>query len=665
MLLSKARVNLFRSITDSGEVLIDSHVTVLVGQNESGKTAFLQALHRAQSVEKSVSFDVTEDYPRKHLTSYQKKHEAKPDRVVELTYKLEDEEVNKINRFFGCKIITDGLEFTNYHDYKGNHSVGLHIADRPYIQHQIAKASLPSNLTEACASIETVSKLINFLRDSDLNLEGKTFLAGLEQTFEGLSAGWKGIDYVVYQKFCRPNLPKFLYFDDYSLLPGKLNLLEYQQHIEKAKGTPSAMDAGERTMMGLFEMADITIEELTSPSGYETIKAKLESISNSITDKIFEYWKQNQELDVSFDIRADSNDRPPYNNGNNLYIRIWNRRHRMSVPFSQRSKGFIWFFSFIVWFENIKRQLGTEADLVLLLDEPGLSLHALAQADLLRYIDELSNSHQVCYTTHSPFMVQSDKLDRVRAVEDKVAEGTKITSNISGSDAKTIFPLQAALGYTIAQNLFISKRNLLVEGPADLIYLQYFSNLMRLKAREPLREDVTIVPTGGLDKIATFIALLRGNQLEAAVLHDYNKRPDPHLDNIVREKLIREKSILNYSLYRGAAPQFRSKTPGLASDVEDMVSPTLYMKLFNAAYAKELSGIVIKESDLPQHDRIVERINQYLQTNSIVLRKSGGFNHYLVASHLASNPPKPSTIDKTSLDQFEALFKAVNGLYSD
>ena len=506
------------------------------------------------------------------------------------------------------------------YSYKGNRSIGLHISDEPYIRHRIAKASLPSNLAETCASLATVSELLDFLKDYDLNLEGKTFLTGLKETFKGLFSGWKGLDYVIYNKYCSPALPKFLYFDDYSLLPGKLNLAEYQQHYEKAKGSPSTMDAGERTMMGLFEMAEITIEELTSPSGYETIKAKLESISNSITDKIFEYWKQNQELDVEFDIRADPNDRPPYNNGNNLFIRISNRRHRMTVPFSQRSKGFIWFFSFIVWFENIKRQLGTEADLILLLDEPGLSLHAMAQADLLRYIDELSKSHQTCYTTHSPFMVQSDKLDRVRTVEDKAVEGTKITSNISGSDPKTIFPLQAALGYTIAQNLFISKRNLLVEGPADLIYLQYFSNLMRLKGREALREDVTIVPVGGLDKIATFIALLRGNQLETVVIHDYNKRPDPHLDTIVREKLIREKLILNYSLYRGATPQSRPKMPGLASDVEDLVFPALYLKLFNAAYAKELAAAVIKESDLPPHERIVERINLYLQAISIVLR---------------------------------------------
>jgi len=77
-------------------------------------------------------------------------------------------------------------------------------------------------------------------------------------------------------------------------------------------------------------------------------KAKLEGIQNSITDKIFEFWKQNQDLDVEFDVKADPTDSAPYNNGSNLYIRIRSRRHRVSMPFDQRSKGFIWFLVFLL-----------------------------------------------------------------------------------------------------------------------------------------------------------------------------------------------------------------------------------------------------------------------------------------------------------------------------
>jgi predicted ATP-dependent endonuclease of OLD family len=65
MLLTKVLVENFKAIDNSGEVSIDPAVTVLVGQNESGKTAFLQALDKARSVRKGVQYNVTEDYPRK------------------------------------------------------------------------------------------------------------------------------------------------------------------------------------------------------------------------------------------------------------------------------------------------------------------------------------------------------------------------------------------------------------------------------------------------------------------------------------------------------------------------------------------------------------------------------------------------------------------------
>ncbi|MCP9496572.1 MAG: AAA family ATPase [Pyrinomonadaceae bacterium MAG19_C2-C3] len=419
--------------------------------------------------------------------------------------------------------------------------------------------------------------------------------------------------------------------------------------------------------MGLLRLAGIKVEDLTNTAGYEEVKAKLEGISISITDKVFEYWTQNKNLDVEFDIRADPQDKPPFNIGNNLYIRIRNRRHRVSVAFSQRSKGFIWFFSFIVWFDSIKQQLNTMDDLVLLLDEPGLSLHALAQADFLRYIDDLSKNHQVLYTTHSPFMVHADRLHQARTVQDTDEAGTKVSSNISTSDPKTIFPLQAALGYTIAQNLFISTNNLLVEGPADLIYLKFFSSMLEKGNKERLRDDVTIVPVGGLDKLATFVALLGANQLELVVLHDFENKPDPRLESLVREKLIRDKHVLHYAMFRNGSNKVTSKTAAtpaafVSSDVEDLLAPDLYLKLFSGAYKAKLNGKEIKESDLPPGDRIIRRIGRYLDTNGILLRASGGFNHYLPAIHLASNPP--SKVDAQTLARFEALFQAVNKLYT-
>lgn len=138
--------------------------------------------------------------------------------------------------------------------------------------------------------------------------------------------------------------------------------------------------------------------------------------------QIFEYQTTNQNLEIRFDIEHTAN------NIRYLNIRIYNSKHRVTLPLKNRSKGFLWFFSFLVWFSKI--QGNKNSNYILLLDEPGLSLHASAQNDLLRFIDEkLAPEYQVIYTTHSPFMIDSLKLNEVRTVYD--TQNPKIGSVMS------------------------------------------------------------------------------------------------------------------------------------------------------------------------------------------------------------------------------------------
>lgn len=89
-------------------------------------------------------------------------------------------------------------------------------------------------------------------------------------------------------------------------------------------------------------------------------------------------------------------------------------------------------------------------------------------------------------------------LHRVRTVLE-ADNGTQISDSIKEKDPDTLFPLQAALGYTLAQNLFITANNLLIEGPSDLVYLQVLSSILEGEKRTALREDITLVPVGGLE----------------------------------------------------------------------------------------------------------------------------------------------------------------------
>jgi hypothetical protein len=452
--------------------------------------------------------------------------------------------------------------------------------------------------------------------------------------------------------------PKFMYFGDYEVLPSKMNLADLAARVEQAKTDPKALTSEHRGILALLRMANISIDAFANPGGLEALISRIEAVSINMTDQIMEFWKQNEDLQVKIDIRGDPADQPPYNNGPNLYIRIANNRHRgVTTPFKQRSRGFIWFFSFLVWFDSVQHQLAegrdSERPLILLLDEPGLSLHALAQEDFLHYIDNLALKQQVIYSTHSPFMIHSDRLHEVRVVEDREKIGTVISDNVSWTDERTIFPLQAALGWTIAQNLFISERNLLVEGAADLVYLQALSSLLEADGRTALREDVTIVPTGGLDKVATFISLLGANKLKIAVFHDYRGAPEQKLIDLMREKLIASKSVLDASQFRDLGT---IGTSGRPSDTEDLFEPETYLHYFNKAFEKKL-GVSVKLAELPPGDRIVERLERHIASKGIVLRPSGGFNHYTPATLLAGDP---SSVDDKSLSRFEALFKTVN-----
>ena len=155
-------------------------------------------------------------------------------------------------------------------------------------------------------------------------------------------------------------------------------------------------------------------------SEYEVRKAALESAATTVSEEVFRYWSQNPELTVELDLdlrEAGHNGQggPPF-----LDVRIRNARHRVTTNFGERSGGLVWFFSFVAAFSELRDDQG----LILLLDEPGLGLHAAGQADLLRYLDEqLAVGHQVVYTTHSPYMIDATRPHRVRTVEDVEGEG--------------------------------------------------------------------------------------------------------------------------------------------------------------------------------------------------------------------------------------------------
>ena len=166
---------------------------------------------------------------------------------------------------------------------------------------------------------------------------------------------------------------------------------------------------------------------------------------------------------MQFDVRPGlSNDPVEMRQGMNIWAEIYDSVHMVSTNLGTRSRGFVWFFSFLAWYSQVKKK---NSPVILLLDEPALSLHAKAQEDLLRYFEEeIKGVHQLIYTTHSPFMVDPQHFERVRIVQDKSIdaidplpqdeEGTKVITSLDDASSDSLFPLQGALGYEIYQTSF-------------------------------------------------------------------------------------------------------------------------------------------------------------------------------------------------------------------
>src|SRR5262249_26730351 len=153
-----------------------------------------------------------------------------------------------------------------------------------------------------------------------------------------------------------------------------------------------------------------------------------------------------------------------------------------------------------------------------------------------------------------------------------------------GSSDESVFPLQAALGYSIAQNLFIAQKNILVEGPTDLLVLQHMGALLEGGGKPGLGNAIP-VPVGGLDKLATFVALLGSNQLKLVVLHARRDAPHQKPYDLVRQKLIERKRVLDFPMFIDAAPS--------EADIEDLLPADAYIAAFNQAYAVELNGVTL------------------------------------------------------------------------
>lgn len=639
--LKKVEIDKYKSFLEKQEINVEAGVTRIVGKNESGKTAFLEALAKFNYFDETdvaYHFDSTNDYPRGLLKKYQQEFPNNDFCVISCSFEISEELLKEIEEDVGGNVFTQNTVIMSkgYNNTMRFENMTANTSN--FINNFLDCHEIKEETKKELSKIKSVNELLETLK-ADSNLQD--IYKELKEDYVDKSFDWKGqIGGYIARQYITPNLPQFLYFDEYYSIPGTISLTKFANGQIDDSFTKEQKDI----TTALFELSNIDINKIMTSDEYEGFIAELEATSNNVTDELLEYWKTNQNLEIKFDIQSKESQGRVVEKL--LQIRIRNTKHRVTLPLRNRSKGFIWFFSFLVWFSKVQ----SKENLIILLDEPGLNLHAEAQEDLLRYIDkELLPRYQVIYTTHSPFMIDSDKLNEVRTVYDSNDSkvGSIISEAIEEKDSSTLFPLQAALGYNIAQNLYISEKNLLVEGVADLMYFTVMSNVLKSNSREGLSDDVTIVPVGGLDKVATFIALLGGNKLNMVCMLDTftNQKGKKRLEDLIKEKIIKEKQVKFFDEYVDRLS---------IADIEDMFEISEYIEMFNKEFVSDYPQI--QEIDIDDTLAIVPQIN--------TLIGSDRFNHYRPARYLTSLCVDKDYFCDDTLNRFEKMFKDINGIFS-
>ncbi|MBP7611553.1 MAG: AAA family ATPase [Paludibacter sp.] len=565
--LDRFKVYNFRSIEESDWIEVSDN-SCLVGTNEAGKTNLLIALWKLNPAnnEPIVPLD---DFPR-HLYSNYKADNHNEDVFIAADFILENALQTEISKELKCdkeqvkrvlvrrkyngnyyiefpysKIDSYPIESLNttIFNFETNlykeeiftkEDVGLQKTVKEFI------TQIKSQLPEATFSKEETEVIISSVKSFCEKTFGKkknlpdyfsTYLVvPLQKMLDAFNGKPIETTKEVRQKVLK-KIPKFVYYSDYGNLDSEIYLPRVIEDFKRDDLGESAR-AKARTLDVLFKYVKLSPEEIYELGNDRKVIIKkldynnrevssveqdlnedevrewadkkrergilLRSAATQLTQSFKQWWLQG---DYIFAFEAD---------GNHFRINVSDKLRPEEIELEGRSRGLQWFFSFFLVF-LVETKEG-HSNTILLLDEPGLSLHPLAQYDLAKFFRKLSEENQLIYTSHSPFLVDMDNLANVKAVYvDSETGRTKVSSNLryNAKDAeKSIYPVHAALGLTVSDTLLLGCLPILVEGPSDQIYLNLIKRYLISTGDLKNAKEIVFIPAGGVKGMAPLTKLL-------------------------------------------------------------------------------------------------------------------------------------------------------------
>ena len=556
MKLTRFKVTNFRSVDDSDWIEVDD-VTALIGVNESGKTNLLLPLWKLNPA-RDGEIQQTSDFPKKMFGEIRAKPADYPfvtaefttdgvtDRIARMAgVTLDVVRIVQVTRFF------DGHYHVTFPEYKLETAVATQWVKEQLSStaEKVGRASvlrqevniqqpLIDGISQAAArffheemSSEELSGLCDQIEALLPDKPAKTskIVPVVEQLLEVLETRIQRIntpnpgDKGDVAGIVISSIPKFVYYSNYGNLDSEIYLPHVVENLKRNDlGAKEAAKA--RTLRVLFSFVDLEAEEIlqlgkdfhdeNDPSrepteeeierineAKQTRSILLQSAGSKLTEKFREWWRQG---DYRFRFEADGN-----------HFRIWvsDVLRSTEVELENRSSGLQWFLSFYLVF--LVESSDQHENATLLLDEPGLSLHPLAQRDLSAFFESLSKSNPIIYTSHSPFLVDADRLERARKVY--VAENgtTKATPDLRHSEdhstqAGAAYAVYSALNLSVAESLLLGCQPIIVEGTSDQLYLTAIKALLVSGGKITPGRELVFPPSGGAKTARTVASILTG-----------------------------------------------------------------------------------------------------------------------------------------------------------
>ncbi|MFN3932067.1 MAG: AAA family ATPase [Brevundimonas sp.] len=309
-------------------------------------------------------------------------------------------------------------------------------------------------------------------------------------------------------------------------LPNSLNI---QKHVveriigkvsktEKSSGVPTVVLGNNRQLQAAAALNDISVH---------------------ISETVFDEWQKvlgsnvsGRELSLQPGIEIATDSSPQ------VFVQFMMKDGAHSYDISERSLGFRWFFSFLLF--TLYRSIGaTQGQTLFLLDEPASNLHARAQAQLLESFPKIaSGGNALIYSTHSHYMVEPSWLEQTSIISNSAIERAEAANSgplkksnpteISATryrrfvgenpDKITYFlPVLDQLDYAPSR-LELTHPSMLVEGKGDYAILEYVKKVVL-----EIGDEVRIVPTRGATGMDDLIGLFLGWGVRFCICLDADK----------------------------------------------------------------------------------------------------------------------------------------------